>query len=302
MTEKPSLATLGLIAYWLAFRLPPRANLSASVWFLAYGGPLLLLPVLPFVVWLFLFVGARQARPFRGQNVDISPLGLVFNGENRLEISWPQIEGWHWIRKRHVRFLQVQTARGIIEIPNFIAGFRALCRILERFSGASLVKIQSEEEMAVHPVQTAPDGTLIFRFYGVSVRIVTWSFIPLGATMALTMFLMRLVDPQNPLLDSTSVLWVAIAASLGGLFLEWWMRAAKLCLTPEFLEWRVPFKNRQIAWKEIESFGSSPNQSGWIQVAGEKISLSLFWSPIEQRSRLHAEIEKRAPNAKGSWQ
>ena len=113
--------------------------------------------------------------------------------------------------------------------------------------------------------------------------------------------LVRLSDPERPLRDESPG-FVCIALFSGALLLHWYFRRAELRLSPDDLEWRTPFYQRTVAWNEIESFGSTPTTTGWIEVAGKKMNLNLVWIPVSQRSRLHAEIEKRAFNARGSWE
>ncbi len=295
------LASLGLVAALLLFRLPPRDALPPSVWFLSYVAPILLLPVLPFLIWFFLFTEAKQARPFRGQSVDVAPQGIVFNGATRIEASWSQIEAVNWIRRGKTRFLQLQTAGGTLEIPSFIGGFRALCRIIEGFSGAPILQAQDEEAMAIHPGQSAPDGSLVFSFDNVGVRTFSQIFFPAGLTLVCMPFLMRLADPQTPPRDEIFITITGIVVILLSLGWQWWLRLARLRLTRDALEWRGPFLNRSVAWKDIENFGDTRDGSIWIAARGKKVSPSFFLTMVAQRSRLCAEIEKRAFNAQGDW-
>ncbi len=295
------LASVGLTVYVLWFRSPPRGDLPVSLYILAYVAPPFLIPVVPFLFWLFFWVQVRQTRPFRDQSVEVSPSGIVFQGATRVEASWSQIEAWNWKKRGRISFLELQTAGGSLEIPTLIPGFRILCRSLERFSGVSLLKAHDEESMALHPVQSAPDGTLVFRFSGVDMQLFRWLLPSLGLTMCLAPFLTRLADPQHPMFEESLGIAIGLVLFASALLLEWWLRVAQLRLTTEFLQMHVPFKNREIAWSEIDGFGSEKRNSGWVQVADQKISLSPLGASMPQRSRLHAEIEKRAFNATGSW-
>lgn len=294
------LASFVLVAALLIWWLPPRGELTPLLWFLAYIAPVLLLPILPFVIWIFVWARAREARRFRGQSVEISPLGIVFEGETRIELAYSQIEEWHWIKRDRTRFLQLRSAGASIEIPAFIVGFASLCRILERFSAVALVKASKEFSMPGGEVQTAPDGTLSFSFYDLNVRMLVWLFAGQGLLMSVLPLLFRLSDPERPLHDQTPG-FVGIPLFLGALLLHFYFRRSQLRLTSEDLQWLAPFHNRFIAWQDIESFGSTPTTTGWIEVAEKKVSLSYLWVPITQRSRLHTEIEKRAFNATGEW-
>jgi len=300
------LGSLILVAASLLFWVPPRADLSVIVWFLAYVGPLLLLPILPMVIGLFVFIRAREAQPFRGQSVEVSPTGIVFSGSTRIEAAYSQIEAaysqieaCHWIKRGGTRFLQLEIAGATIETPTFIAGFRSLCRILERFSGVPLVKEYEEGSMPAIPVQAVSDGALIFGFYDENVLMMVWLSAVMGAILFFVPFIEHLADPQMP--PHASPRFLGISVFLISIVLNRWFRAATLRLTPDFLEWRAPFLHRTIAWKDIESYGSTPTTVGWIESGKKKINLSYLWIPVAQRSRLHAEIEKRALNAKGHW-
>ncbi|MBW3635827.1 MAG: hypothetical protein KY445_05090 [Armatimonadetes bacterium] len=295
------LASLGLVAALLVFRLPPRDALPPSVWFLSYVAPILLLPILPFLIWLFLFIGAKQARPFRRQSVEITPDGIVFNGATRVEASWSQVEAFNWIRRGKTRFLQLQTAGGTIEIPSFMDGFRSLCRIIERFCGAPILQTQDEEAMAIHSGQTASDGSLVFSFDNVGVRMFSQIYFPIGLALVCIPFLMRLADPQTPPRDEIPITIMGIVVTLLSLGWQWWLRLARLRLARDALEWHGPFLKRSVAWKDIESFGNTRDGSIWIAAQGKKVSLSFFLTMVAQRSRLCAEIEKRAFNAQGDW-
>ncbi|HEX8465402.1 MAG TPA: hypothetical protein VF627_12370, partial [Abditibacterium sp.] len=297
------LAFLGLTAYLLLFRLQPRGDLATSVWFLAYVGPILLLPLLPALIWLFLFSAARQARPFRGQSVEVSPTGIVFNGPTRSEATWAQIEAWNWIRRGRTRFLQLKTVKGEFEIPSSIAGFAALCRIMERFSGVSIINTQNNEDsIAAHPIEIAPDETLVFSFNDLGVQTMTWLFLPMGAIMFFTPFLMRWADPQAPPRDEIGFLISGVALFLLSLGWWWFLRVARLHVTRDALEWRGPLLHRVVAWKDFESYGSTPNGSYSIVAKGRKVPLSWMLTMVPQRSRLREEIAKRAFNATGEWQ
>lgn len=112
---------------------------------------------------------------------------------------------------------------------------------------------------------------------------------------------MRLADPQTPPRDEIPITIMGIVVTLLSLGWQWWLRLARLRLARDALEWHGPFLKRSVAWKDIESFGNTRDGSIWIAAQGKKVSLSFFLTMVAQRSRLCAEIEKRAFNAQGDW-
>lgn len=284
-----------LIRVW-----PQLEKLPFSAWFLAYVGPILMVLAVPLTISVFSFIAARRAQLFRGQNIEISPEGLNWNGPTRWELVWSQIENWSWQKRGRSWFLRAQTPNGALEIPEFLRGFRALCRMIEKFGGVSIIKGGQEARFLENPPVLDAQNALIFRPHQFEVRVFRWMFGALLVVIPSTVFLMRLADSQADL--DASILWIIPLYGALLLVLEWWTRTHFLRLTSEKLERRGPRWNCDIAWETIESFGAKTGGADWIEVGGEKISIERALASMAHRSRLRSEIETRAVNAKGNWE
>ena len=283
-----------LIRVW-----PQMQKLPFSVWFLAYVGPILMVLTFPLVLLAISIFTARRASPFRGQSVEISPQKLVWNGQTRREMVWSQIESWNWIRRGKTLILSAQTLDGAIEIPHFTLGFRALCRMIEKFGVVEIIKSGEEKRLAEIPPGLDAQNALVFRPQQMPLRLIRWIVGALIVVLALMIFLMRLADPQKDF-DASIVFIIPIYGALL-LVLEWWTRTHFLRLTNEKLERRGPRWNREIEWESIENFGNTKGSAIWVEVGGEKIPIERVFAIMAHRSRLRSEIEARAVNATGNW-
>ena len=90
---------------------------------------------------------------------------------------------------------------------------------------------------------------------------------------------------------------VVTAAMLCGL---WTYFRGQIRLDARGIEWRLPFRKRFVAWKEIDALIVGKNY--FLIVGARKIALYPDSLPPAHLNRLLEMVEERALNARGGWQ